>query len=453
MTRSQSRTAVLGGDEDDQASDIAIDGAGNAYVTGFTDSTNFPTTTGAFQTTFGGVRDAFVTKLNPTGSALIYSTYLGGNNEDVGDRVAIDGAGNAYVTGATDSTNFPTTVGAFQTTLSGSRDAFVTKLNPTGNALVYSTYLAGNGGAIGRAIVVDSSGNAYLTGLAGTDFPTTPGAFQTTFGGTLDAFVTKLNPTGSTLVYSSYLGGSEHDESLGVAIDGGGNAYISGFTESTDFPTTTGAFQTTFGGVRDAFVTKLSPTGNALVYSTYLGGSGLDAGSNVVIDGEGNAYLSGVTNSTNFPTTPGAFQTIFAGIFDVFITKLNPTGSALLYSTYLGGSEEDNSFDIAIDVAGNAYLVGLTESTNFPITTEAFQTMLAGEEDAFVTKLNIPPTPTSTKRKSTSRNNALARNTNHTTIRGDISTVPHTSSISTSSWKPRHRAHHQHGSRWYRRHR
>ena len=234
------------------AAGIAVDTSGNAYVTGYTCSSDFPTTAGAFQTTFGGgLTDAFVTELNPTGSGLVYSTYLGGSGYDDGFGIAVDASGNAYVTGFTDSTDFPTTAGAFQTTFGGFGDAFVTELNPTGSGLVYSTYLGGSDDDEGYGIAVDTSGNAYVTGYThSSDFPTTAGAFQTTYGGDRDAFVTKLNPTGSGLVYSTYLGGSDCDFGVGIAVDTSGNAYVTGITFSSDFPTTAGAFQTTLGGDR-----------------------------------------------------------------------------------------------------------------------------------------------------------------------------------------------------------
>ncbi|TMH84546.1 MAG: hypothetical protein E6H44_14885 [Betaproteobacteria bacterium] len=409
-----SYSTYLGGSNEDRDTRIAVDAAGNAYVAGETVSSNFPTTAGAFQTTFGGgvfgAGDVFVTKLNPTGSALVYSTYLGGSSSDAGYGIAVDAAGNAYVTGGTGSTDFPTTIGAFQTTKGGGfRDAFVTKLNPTGSALVYSTYLGGSGDDYGEGIKLDAAGNAYVTGGTGsTVFPTTAGAFQRTFGGPVfgagDVFVTKLNPTGSALVYSTYLGGSSSDAGYGIAVDAAGNAYVTGGTGSTDFPTTIGAFQTTKGGgFRDAFVTKLNPTGSALVYSTYLGGSGNDYGYGIAVDTLGNAYVTGVTFSTDFPTTPGAIQTTFGGgggFFrggDAFVTKLNPTGSALVYSTYLGGLGSDTGFAIALEYP-NAYVTGHTLSRNFPTTTGAFQTMHGGGfQDAFVTKIAdimSPPAPT-----------------------------------------------------------
>src|SRR5712691_3292520 len=357
-------STYLGGSDGDQADAIAVDAAGNAYVTGFTDSTNFPTTPGAFQTTFGGGADAFVTKLNPAGNGLVYSTYLGGSFTDRGLGIAVDAAGNAYVTGFTDSTNFPTTPGAFQTTFGGGfSDAFVTKLNPTGTGLVYSTYLGGSTTDLGRGIAVDAAGNAYVTGATdSTNFPTTSGAFQTTFGGGFDAFVTKLNPGGTGLVYSTYVGGSSSDVAIGIAVDGSGSVYVTGTTFSTNFPTTTAAFQTTRVGFNDGFVTKLNPTGTGLVYSTLLGGSNdtgsADQPSGIAVDGSGNAYVTGSTGSTDFPTTPGAFQTASGGGGgDAFVTKLNPTGAALVYSTYLGGSGGfDFGVGIAVDGSGNAYV-------------------------------------------------------------------------------------------------
>src|SRR5438552_102423 len=322
-------STYLGGSDSDEGFAIAVDTAGTAYVTGRTFSIDFPTTQGAFQTTLVGFHGVvFVTKLNPTGSGLVYSTYLGGTTADQATGIALDTAGNAYVTGQTNSVDFPTTPGAYQTTLGGSNDvlifqgdAFVVKLDPTGSTLIYSTFLGGSGDDVAYGIALDSSGNAYVVGAtASTDFPTTPGAFQTTFGGgEAHVFVTKVNPLGSALVYSTYLGGSDHDEGFGIALDGlpSPNAYVTGETRSTDFPIIPGAIQPTFAGGTgfDVFVTKLDPTGSALIYSTYLGGPGDDYGNAIAVDAlpNPNAYVTGVTASTTFPTTPGAFQTSFGG--------------------------------------------------------------------------------------------------------------------------------------------
>jgi hypothetical protein len=401
-------STYLGGSGNDQGFGIAVDSSGNAYVTGSTGSTNFPTTAGAFQTTYGGgSEDAFITKLNPTGSGLVYSTYLGaggGFGNDEAHGIAVDSADNAYVTGSTNSTNFPTTPGAFQPTVPfkncsavGCTTVFVTKINPAGSALVYSTYLGGSGEDGGAAIAVDAAGNAYVAGgTQSSNFPTTPGVFQPTPGGVSgsssgvgDVFVTKLNTTGSGLVYSTYLGGSLGEGPGGIAVDASGNTYVAGGTQSSNFPTTPGAFQTTHGGGLDtAFVTKINPTGTGLVYSTFLGGNGSDGAAGPVLDAAGNAYVTGNTSSTNFPTTPGAFQATYGGgVGDAFVTKLNPLGSGLIYSTYLGGSGQDAGAGIALDSSGNAYVAGYTNSANFP-TVNAVQGAIGGGLDAFVTVVN-----------------------------------------------------------------
>ncbi len=388
-------STFLGGSTYDYGNGIAVDANGNAYVTGFTYSTDFPVTSGAFQTTRGGSQNAFVSKLNATGSALLYSTYLGGNSTDSGSGIAVDASGDVYVMGTTNSPNFPTTSGASQTTFGGAEDAFVSKLNVTGSALLYSTYLGGSNGDYGSGIALDSSGNAYVTGYTGsTDFPTTPGAFQTKCSANCyDVFVSRLNATGSALLYSTYLGGSGADEGHGIALDSSGNAYVTGVTGSSDFPTTPGAFQITYRGSShdpaDAFVSKLNATGSALLYSTYLGGTYNDAGDGIALDSSGNAYVIGHTDIGDFPTTPGAFQTTFGGgLSDVFVTKLNATGSALLYSTYLGGKNDEYEGGIALDSSGNAYVTGTTRSSDFPITPGAFQTMLGSIDAVFVSKLN-----------------------------------------------------------------
>jgi hypothetical protein len=427
-------STFLGGSKGDGGKGIAVDSDGNAYVTGGTSSPDFPTTPGAFQSTLNGTYNAFVTKLTADGSALLYSTFLGGSKNDGAYGIAVDGGGNAYVTGYTRSTDFPTTQGAFDTTHNGGDDVFVTKLNADGSALDYSTFLGHYGEYAGFGIAVDGSGNAYVTGgfgkafvvklnAAGSDldyslrlggsytdygsaiavdgggsayitgatdspnFPTTPGAFDTTYNGGYDAFVTKLTPDGSALAYSTYLGGSDEDDGFGIAVDGGRNAYVIGFTGSNDFPTTPGAFQTTLNGVFNAFVTKLTPDGSALAYSTFLGGSYFDSGSSIAVDGDGNAYMTGFTRSNDFPTTPDAFQSTLNGSYNAFVSKLTADGSALAYSTFLGGSRLDDGRGIALDGAGNAYLTGTTSSSDFPTTPGAFdRTYHGGTGEAFVTK-------------------------------------------------------------------
>ena len=392
-------STFLGGSNDEHGRDIAVDTSGSAYVTGITNSPNFPTTVGAFDATLDGVGtfDAFVTKLNPAGSALVYSTLLGGVNSESGNGIGVDTSGSAYVTGSTGSDNFPTTASAFDTTYNGDADTFVTKLNPAGSALVYSTFLGGFDTDVGNAIALDTFGSAYVTGFTGSgNFPTTVGAFDTTQNSIgefvrFDAFVTKLNLSGSALEYSTFLGSTGPEIAEGIAVDTSGSAYVTGSTSSPNFPTTVGAFDTTANIVvgSDVFVTKFNPSGSALVYSTFLGGTELDQGNDIAVDSTGSAYVTGFTLSANFPTTADAFDTTQSSS-EVFVTKLNPAGSALVYSSFLGGDITDLAFGIAVDTFGSAYVTGFTLShINFPTTVGAFDTThQVGSSDVFVSKIS-----------------------------------------------------------------
>ena len=321
-------------------------------------------TQGPLQATSGGAGDAFVAKLSASGSSLIYSTYLGGSGDDSGSGIAVDAAGSAYVTGQTSSTNFPTQ-GPLQAAFGGAGDAFVAKLSASGSSLIYSTSLGGSGDDSGYGIAVDVAGSAYVTGDAySTNFPT-QGPFQVASGGGFyDAFAAKLSASGSSLIYSTYLGGSGGDSGLGIAVDAAGNAYVTGTTASPNFPTR-GPFQVASGGVYDAFVAKLSATGSSLVYSSYLGGTGDDSGLGIAVDAAGSAYVTGYTSSTDFPIH-GPFQATFGGGADAFVVKLSASGSSLIYSTYLGGNGGDYGFAIAVDAAGSAHVTGSTYATNFP---------------------------------------------------------------------------------------
>lgn len=390
-----SYSTYLGGNVGDGGNAIAVDTEGHAYVTGVTLSSNFPVTFGALQTFAAGSQDAFVAKLNATGSGLVYSTYLGGRDFDQANAIAVDAAGNAYVAGATSSTDFPITPGAPQSTNTGTENAFVAKLNAAGSELIYSTYLGGNGQDYANGIAVDLAGQAYVAGAASsTNFPTTTGALQTAKAGSQNAFVAKLNAAGSDLVYSTYLGGSNYDSAAAIAVDVTGQAYVAGETGSVNFPTTSGALQTSdpsnpsSGAINHGFVAKLNAAGSGLVYSTYLGGNGVDQANGIAADSLGHAYVVGDTSSTNFPTTPGALQTSNKGGGDAFVVKLNPAGSGLVYGTYLGGSFADTGNAIAVDGAGEAYVAGGTGSTDFPIGFFAPQTYNGGGSDAFVAKLN-----------------------------------------------------------------
>lgn len=389
-------STYLGGSESEIGTGITVDAASNAYLTGITYSSDFPTLNAA-QPASGGGPDAFVTKLNPAGSALIFSTYLGGNrNENInGGGIAIDAAANVYVTGETASNNFPTTLGAVQTTYGGGlSDAFAAKLDATGSNINYSTFLGGNNSDFGGTdVATDADGNAYVCGYTqSANFRTTPGAFQTTFGGgSVDAFIAKLNPSGSAFVYSTYLGGLGSEIAFGIALDASNQAYVTGGTGSANFPTTPGAFQRTYGGgFLDMYVTKLNSAGSALIYSTYIGGSGNlvngDLARSIAIDSAGNAHVAGETTSVDFPTA-NPFQLFRGGGDDAVVLKLNSTGSALIYSTYLGGTGQDRAHGIALDCAGNAYVTGITDSLNFHVFN-AFQPRHGGGQfDAYVAKI------------------------------------------------------------------
>jgi uncharacterized protein (TIGR03437 family) len=432
-----SYSTYIGGSNLDGARGIGRDGAGNVYIAGSTNSMDL-TSVAAFQPNFGGRTaqntpqgDGFVAKFSPSGS-LLYLTYIGGSQDDYITAMAVDSAGNAYITGATTSRNFPT-VNAYQSNFGGTGnvgaiirtgDAFVAKLSPTGNKLIYSTYLGGSQDDIGMAIAIDGSGNAYVTGAtlsanfpvmgSGNNFPYQSGnrgsggqpnknCFTCTapFWDSGDAFVTKLDPTGSQLIFSTFVGGAYDDFADTIAVDSSSNIYIAGCTLSGTYPVTNGAYQTHFKGnttinpvayFGDGFVTKMNSTGTALIYSTFIGGSGDDCITAIAIDSTGAVYMTGTSNSTDLPVTTGAPQGTFGGfpyngipgtvqqdLGDAFVGKLDPTGSTLVYLTYLGGSRNDGGTAIAVDNSGAAYVAGFTDSTNFPLAGTPLQSKFGGD--------------------------------------------------------------------------
>jgi hypothetical protein len=383
-------------DDDDRGYGIAVDEAGNAYVTGETWSTDFPTTAGVFDTSHNGRRDVFVVKMNADGTALTYATFLGGFDDDAGQAIAVDGTGNAYVTGYTYSSDFIASgVPGFDSEFGGLRDAFVVKLEANGTGLVYASYLGGSGEDTGYAIAVGGAGNAYVTGdTFSADFiPPGVTGFDTSIDVYEDAFVVKVNASGTTLVYATYLGGSDSDIGNGLAVDGTGNAYVTGYTYSTDFiPPGTIGFDTSFGNSFDGFVVKMNANGMGLMYATYLGGSNDDFGESIAVDGGGNAYVTGYTYSTDFipPGVPG-FDTTLGGFTDAFVVKVQAGGTGLAYATYLGGSFVDDGQAIAIDEGGNAYVTGYTSSDDLiPLGVTGFDISYndtGGGYDAFVVKV------------------------------------------------------------------
>jgi hypothetical protein len=388
----------LGGSTEDDAYAIAFDSTGAAYVTGQTDSTNFPTVGGLTPNVAGTVFAVFVTKFAANGqSPLVYSTYVDGGNTDTGsssgNAIAVDASGDAFVAGGTSSTIFPVAGGAFQNAFGGgSLDGFVFELNPNGTGLTYCTYLGGSGNDVADGIALDGSGNVYVVGYTrSSNFPTL-NPIQTSLIGTQDAFVTKLNSTGTHLVYSTWLGGASADFASAVALDSANNAYVTGGTGSKTFPFTPGAFQTSCnsctGGLYNAFVTVINAAGSSYIYSTYLGGTQNDEGLGIAVDSSGDAYVTGETSSsTSFRLQSALQPTYGGGSSDAFVTKFNPTGSALVYSTFLGGNANDVGTSIALDGGNNAYITGQTGSSNFP-KASATQGTLAGGNDAFVTELN-----------------------------------------------------------------
>lgn len=390
-------STFVGGADLDVPHALAVDALGATTVLGVTRTTNFPTTPGAFDPSINGSDDVFVTRFSPTGANLVYSTFLGGSGLDVGCAIALDAQGGATVSGRTQSSNFPATPGAFATSSRGGTDGFVTRLSPTGSTLVYSTLLGGSNHDFADAVAIDAQGTATVTGqTASSDFPTTPGAFDTSFnGGSWDGYVARLSPNGSSLVYSTFFGGTSDDSAHTVAIDAQGTATVAGDTSSTDFPTTAGAWSVNYnGGLYDGFVVRLSPTGASLVYSTFLGGDSSDFVLGLVVDAGSAATVTGWTRSTNFPTTPGAFDTSFGGGFgasDAFVLRLAPNGSSLVFSTFLGGGGDDEGYAVAVDAQGATVVTGATTSPNFPTTPGAFDTSFNSStavRDAFIARLS-----------------------------------------------------------------
>lgn len=384
--------AYLGGSESDAGLSLGLGKDGSAFLSGITYSTNFPTTATAWQPsskTLNGP-SAFVSQVAPSGSGLAFSSYLAGSRTDFALGVAIDDQNNIYLTGRTESSDFPLT-GHWTLGYQGNGDAFVAKIDGESMDLVYSFAFGGSGSDYGWGIAVDHSGCAYVTGrTTSTDF-LTAGAMQgSNAGGNSDAFVVKVDPAGTSLLFGTYLGGSGDDQGLGIALDSQGNVFVTGSTTSIDFPVVNAIQPTLVNGkiARDAFLTKLDATGMKIAYSTYIGGSGDDLAQSVVVDKGGNAYISGITSSVDFPITTGAYQPANSGSFDAFVTALYPDGSPLLYSTFIGGKGEDAAVALAVDREDNVYVTGRTNSIDFPTTRGTFQARNAGGQDAFLLKIS-----------------------------------------------------------------
>lgn len=373
---------------------IAVNDTGNAYLTGETFSVDFPTTPGAFDRHLDiGSADVFVAKLNPGGTDLVYSTFLGEGDWESGWAITVDEVENAYVTGWTYSFDFPTTPGAFDTSHNGDEDAFVVKVNTSGTDLVYATFLGGRANDWAEAIAVDETGDVYVAGSTySSNFPTTPGAFDRNYDWNCDVFVAKVNADGADLIYATFLGSDGMEWNPAMAVDELGSVYVTGYTNSINFPVTSGAFDTSLDGSWDVFVAKLDVSGTDLSYGTFIGGSNWDWGFAITVDGTGSVYVTGDTGSSDFPITAGAFDTIYNAA-DAFVVKMDPNGSALIYATFLGESGGDRGEAIALDELGNVYIMGITTSSDFPITSDAWDTSYNGNQDAFVSKLAMGRKP------------------------------------------------------------
>ena len=394
-------STYLGGTNFDQAFGAAVDSSGAAYIAGLTESANFPLQ-GALQGSLKGQEDAFLTKMNSAGTALVYSTYFGGTSNDFATDIAIDSFGNAAITGQTTSTDLPTTSNPYQSANHGGVDAFITVFNSTGGSLIYSSYFGGENFDAGESLAYDLNGNLHFCGYTQSTmtFPTTSTAYQTKNGGGYDAFVAVINPSANlnaSLVYSTYLGGSGTDLCTSVAVDLTGRTYVVGNTYSTNFPTSSGALSMSAIGGEDTFFALLDTTksfGAALLYSTYLGGTGSEDAWGVAADSAGDAYIAGDTASSNFPITTTAYSTTnsgASGTSDGFITKINPSLSginSLVYSTYLGGSSFDTFRRIRVDGVGRVFVSGYTQSSNYPHTAGAAQPTFGGNDDAVFSVLD-----------------------------------------------------------------
>lgn len=390
----------LGGSVYEYANAVATDTAGNVYVAGWTESTDFPTAGGPSSASSAGYVDVFVAKLDSSLTTLLAATYLGGSSGDWARALALDPAGNVYVVGTTDSGDFPATGGAYDTSFNGSaHDVFVAKLDGNLQNLLGATYLGGNGREDAFAVAIDARPSVTQTVVvagrtASTDFPTSTGAYTSTLSGSYDAFISRLDENLQTLVASTYLGGNGIDAARAVTVTATGDVYVAGYTESSDFPTTAGAHQPSPQGGYDAFVAKLDANLQNLTASTHLGGSDRDYAYALALDGSGDVYVAGISRSSNFPTTGGAYQTAPGGGYDSYVSKLDGNLGSLLAATFLGGSSGDYAYALALDGSGNVYLTGATWSSDFPITAGAYDAsfnggqLYGGYADAFVSKLN-----------------------------------------------------------------
>lgn len=378
-------STYLGGNGADNPTDVTVDVYGSIYVTGPTNSSDFPLARPLQKEPAGGLFDCFVSKFSADGSRLIYSTYFGGSGTDDCRGIAVDALGHAYIAGQTLSTDLPV-VNAIQRELKGDSDGMLAKISADGSSLLFSTYIGGSGADSGNRVKLDAWGSVYLVGETNSqDFPTKE-AFQPAFGGgNADGYVVKLRYDGREMIYGTYLGGTGTDRALGLAVDQIGHAHVTGETTSTDYPTER-PLQANLKQFSDAYVTKFRPDGKGLVFSTYLGGIDNEFASGIALDVKGDVYVTGHTASTDFPIV-NAYQPALRG-FDAFVTKIRADGSEFVYSTFLGGTGQDQGIEIAVDLFGQAYVTGQTRSLDFPNTNAVQAQYGGGTSDAFVAKFS-----------------------------------------------------------------
>ncbi|MCX8080491.1 MAG: SBBP repeat-containing protein [Bacteroidia bacterium] len=383
-------STFIGGTNIENCFNMVVNAGGEAYVVGSSVSSNFPTTPGAYSTTYTAGEDIVVSKLNAAGTNLIFSTFIGGNNIDIGYDIELDNAGNIYLVGRTTSTNFPVTAGSFDNSYNSGGDAVVLKLSPSGNSLLFSTYLGGNDEERAYGIKLASNNNIYITGYTNSsNYPTTAGVFDQSYNGSpgnSEIFVACFDNSGSSLLYSTFVGGTGNDIGRSINIDSNGNINICGDSFSANFPVTAGCVDPGHNGNRDIVVFKLNSTLSNLLSSTYLGTNGTEYGFNISVNNLGEIFLSGITNSNSFSVTPGALNgTYLGGANDVVFVKLNANLTSLLYSTFLGGNGDDQCFKLWQANSGTFLLSGYTSSTNLPVTATAIQTNYGGGNcDAYI---------------------------------------------------------------------
>ena len=395
-------STFIGGNTGDIGSSIILDQYDNAIISGVTSSSNFPVTSGVYDTILSGSNDAFISKLNYDGSSLIFSTFIGGSKGDGGINIKTDGSGDLFLIGETYSSDFPISSFAFMKTIPAHsislRIGFICKLNSNASSIIYSTYIGGKNEDYITSLVIDKTGSAIVGGYTEShDYPTTPGCFDASFGGSpgydRDVFISKFNANGSSLIFSTYIGGNQEEICNAITIDSNNNVYLTGIAKENSFPITSGAYQNHNNGAWDSYVAKLNSSGTNLIYSTFLGGYFHDHANAIAVDSLGNAVVVGNTNSNDFPVTQGAYDCTINGGTDAFIIILNKTGTSLVYGSYLGGNTSDVAMDISIDSKQNIYVSGFTSSTNFPVTNNAVQTTIYGDSwhswrDCFITKFN-----------------------------------------------------------------